>query len=175
MIRCAHSDAGFHNESHGRSRSGAHMFLAEDEPILKWNEPVFTIAQIMKFDMASASEAELGAMFITAESRVSQRNTLEEMGWKQPCSPIQTDNSAAADVVNNTIVLRKLKAMDRRLYWLRCRDSQGQFRYYWTPGLLKWGDYSNKHHPPIYHESKRTEFDSLTVNTHDVRAEPISI
>ena len=30
MIRCAHSDAGFHNESHGRSRSGAHMFLAED-------------------------------------------------------------------------------------------------------------------------------------------------
>ena len=33
MILAAHSDAGFHNESKGRSRSGAHIFLSEDEPI----------------------------------------------------------------------------------------------------------------------------------------------
>ena len=30
MILCANSDAGFHNESRGRSRDGAQMFLAED-------------------------------------------------------------------------------------------------------------------------------------------------
>ena len=30
MILCAHSDAGLHNESRGRSRAVAHMFLAED-------------------------------------------------------------------------------------------------------------------------------------------------
>ena len=141
ILFCAHSDAGLHNESRGRSRAGAHIFQAEDEPIPKWNGPVLTIARIMKFVMASASEAELGAMFITAQAMVSQQNTLEEMGWKQPCSPIQTDNSVAAGVVNNTIVSRKLKAMDRRLYWLRCRNSQGQFRYYWAPGLLNWGNY----------------------------------
>ena len=122
------------------------MFLAEDEPIPKWNEPVLIIAQIMKFVMASVSEAKLGAMFITAQTMVSQQNTLEEMGWKQPRSPIQTDNSAAAVVVNNTIVPRKLEAMDRRLYWLRCRNSQGQFRYYWAPVIMNWGDYSTKHH-----------------------------
>ena len=87
MILCAHSDAGFHNESRGRSRSGAHIFLAEDEPIPKWNGPVLTIAQIIKFVMALASEAELGAMFITVQAMVSQRNTLEEMVWKQPHSP----------------------------------------------------------------------------------------
>ena len=90
--------------------------------------------------MASALEAELGAMFITSKAMVPQRNNLEEMGWEQPHSPIRTDNSAAAGVVNNTIVLRKLKAMVRRLYWLRCRNSQGQFHYYWAPGLLNWGD-----------------------------------
>ena len=149
------------------------MFLAEDEPIPKWNGPVLTIAQIMKFFVASASESELGAIFITAQAMVSQLNTLEEMGWKQPRSPIQTDNSAAVGVVNNTIVPIKLKTMDRRLYWLRCRNSQGQFRYYWAPGLLNWGDYSTKRHPPIYHESKRTEFFGLTVHTHGVQVEPI--
>ena len=144
--------SGFHNESRGRSRAGAHLFLAEYEPIPKWNGPVLTIAQIMKCVMASESDANLGAMFITAQAMVSQRNTLEEMGQKQPRSPIQTDNSAAAGFVNNTIVPRKWKAMDRRLYWPRCRNSQGQFRYYWAPGLLNLGDYSTKHHPPIYHE-----------------------
>ena len=108
--------------------------------------------------MASASEAELGTMFITAQAMVSQRNTLEGMGWKQPRSPIQKDNLAAAGVVNHTIVPRKLKAMDPHLYWLRCQDSQCQFRYYWDPGLLNWGNCSTKHHLPIYHESKRIQF-----------------
>ena len=65
MILCAYLDAGFHNESRVRSRAGKHMFLAGDEPIPKWNGPVLTIAQIMKFVMESASESELGAMFIT--------------------------------------------------------------------------------------------------------------
>ena len=30
MVLFAHSDAGFHNESKGRSRSGAHIFLSEN-------------------------------------------------------------------------------------------------------------------------------------------------
>ena len=77
------------------------------------------------------------------------------MKWPQPKSPLQTDNSAAAGVVNNTIVPKKLKTMDRRLHWLRCREAQGQFRYYWASSNLNWGDYSTKHHPPIYHESRR--------------------
>ena len=104
--------------------------------------------QIIKFVMSSASEAELGALFIAAQEMVAKRQTLEEMKWPQPKFPIQTDNSAAAGVVNNTIVPRKLNTMDRRLHWIRCRESQGQFRYYWESGNLKWGDYSTKHHPP---------------------------
>ena len=47
--------------------------------------------------------------------------------------------------------------MDRRLHWLRCREAQGQFRYYWASGNLNWGDYSKKYHPPLYHESRRMQ------------------
>ena len=46
-----------------------------------------------------ASEAELGAMFITAQEMVVMRQTLQEMKWPQPKSPLQIDNSAAAGVV----------------------------------------------------------------------------
>ena len=85
------------------------------------------------------------------------RNTLEEMKWPQPKSPIHTDSSAAAGVLNNTIVPRKIKTMDRRLHWLRCREAQDQFRYYWESGSLNWGDYSTKHHPPPLSRMEKNE------------------
>ena len=67
MVIAAHSDAGFHNESKGRTRAGAHVFLTDDEPIPICNGPILTIAQVINFVMSSAAEAELGAIFITAK------------------------------------------------------------------------------------------------------------
>ena len=69
--------------------------------------------------MSSSSEAKLGAMFITAQEMVAMRQTLQEMKWPQPKSPLQTDNSAAAGLVNITTVPKNLKTMDRRLHWIR--------------------------------------------------------
>ena len=66
MILAAHSDAGFHNDSKGRSRAGAHIFLSENEPIPRWNGQILTVAQIINFFLTSAAEAELGALFIMA-------------------------------------------------------------------------------------------------------------
>ena len=80
--------------------------------------------------MTSAAEAKLGSLYITALKMVLMRPTLIEMGWPQPPTPIQTDNTTAEGVVNNTIVAKKLKSMDLRLHWLRCREVQKQFRVY---------------------------------------------
>ena len=129
----------------------------------RWNGPVLTLAKIIKFVMSSASEAELSAMFITAQEIVAMRQTLQEMKWPHPKSPLQTDNSAADGLVNNTIVPRKLKTMDCRLHWLRCRESQGQFCYYWASGNLNWGGYSTTNHPPLYHESRIMQFSGNSV------------
>ena len=127
MILAAHSDAGFHNESKGRSRAGAHIFLSEDDPIPQWNGPILSITQVIKFVMTSAAEAELAALYITAQKLVPMRQTLIEMGWPQPPTTIQTDNTTAEGVVNNKIVTKKLKSMDLRLKWLHCREAQKQF------------------------------------------------
>ena len=56
-------------------------------------------------------------------------------------------NSTAAGVVKITISPRKIKTMDGRLQWIRCRETQGKFWYNWASGSLNWGDYSTKHHP----------------------------
>ena len=79
MVLCAQSDAGFHNESKGRSRAGVHIFLSENDAMPRWNWPVLTLAKIIKFVMSSASEAKLGATFITAQEMVAMRQTLQEL------------------------------------------------------------------------------------------------
>ena len=148
MVLCAHYDSGFNNERKGRNLAGVHIFLSENDAMPRCNDSVLTLAQIIKFVMSFASEAELGALFITSQEMVAMRNTMEEIKWAHPKSPIQTDNSDASGVVKNTIVPRKLKTMDQRLHWLRFREAQDQLRYYWESGNLNWGEYSTKHHPP---------------------------
>ena len=157
MILAAHADAGFLNESRARSRSGTHTFLSENEPKPKLNGPVLTIAQIIKTVMASAAEAEMAALFITAKKMIPLCNTVIEMGWPQPQTPIQTDNSTAVGFTKKTIVNKATRSSDMKLWWLRDRESQEQFRYYWAPGSENVGDYSTKNHHPIYHEAKRAK------------------
>jgi hypothetical protein len=62
--------------------------------------------------MASAAKSKLAALFVTAREMIPHRQTLIEMGWPQPKSPIQMDNSTAAGVTNMTIVSRRSKMMD---------------------------------------------------------------
>ena len=45
-----------------------------------------------------------------------------------------------------------------RYWWLRDRDTQEQFRYYWRPGPTNKGDYFTKHHCVAHHQEKRDEY-----------------
>ncbi len=66
MILCAHINAGFLNKTNSRSWAGAHIYLSENDPFPRFNGAVLSIAHIIKFVMASAAEAELAALFVTA-------------------------------------------------------------------------------------------------------------
>ena len=67
------------------------------------NGAVFTISKIVKAVMSSAAEAEMVAMFINYKESIPARQALEEMGHKQPPTPMQSDNSTAHGVVTNNI------------------------------------------------------------------------
>ena len=121
MILAAHSDASFANETKSRSRAGAHIFFSENDSIPRWNGPLLTISQIMKYVVSSAAEAEMTALFLTAKEMVPLQNTLTEMGWKQPPSPLQSNNSTAVGMNNATLIPKKSRSWDLRLNWLRCR------------------------------------------------------
>ena len=120
MMMCSHLDAGYLNESCRCSRAGSHIFLSKNEPFPCFNGAILSIAQIIKFFMASAAEAELTAFFITAHKMIPHCQTLIDMVWPQPKSPLQTDNSTALGIINNTIVPRWIKMMDMHFWWLQC-------------------------------------------------------
>ena len=90
MILAAHSDEAYLNVSNARSRAGAHIMLFKDPPPPPFNGPVLTLSQIIKFVASSAAEAKLAGLNICAKEMVPLRNSLTEMGWPQPTSPIQT-------------------------------------------------------------------------------------
>jgi hypothetical protein len=129
------------------------MFMAGKDEIPINNGAVLNISQIIQAVMSSTAEAELGAIFINAKIAVSMQQTLIELGHPQPHTPIQTNNTTAHALLTNKILPKALKAMDMHFHWLRCRDTQGQFCYYWQPGTQNLADYSTKHHPATHHKS----------------------
>jgi hypothetical protein len=74
MILCAHSSAGFLNETNSCSHtSRAHIFLSENELFLRFNGAILSITQIIKFVMALATKSELEALFVTGREMVHHR------------------------------------------------------------------------------------------------------
>ena len=72
--------------------------------------------------------------------------------------PVQTDNSIAEKVINKKVQPKRTKAMDMRFHWLRDRECQQQFRFYWRPGKLNYADYWTKHHPSKHHHNVRRNY-----------------
>ena len=110
----------------------------------------------MKYAVSSAAEAEMTALFLMAKEMAPLCHTLTKMGRKQPPSPLQSDNSTAVGMTNCTLIPCKSKSWDLPLNWLRYREAQGQFHIYWDKGPNNNSDHSTKHHPIIYHETKRS-------------------
>jgi hypothetical protein len=150
-----HSDASYLSEPLARSRVGGHFFCSSNIDDPPNNGAVLNTSKILKAVMSSAAKAELDALYINAREAIPMRHLLKEIGHKQPPTPIQTDNSTAHGVITHNIQARCTKAMDMRFNWLRCRDSQGQFQYYWHPGHANRADYWTKHHSTAHHIKKQ--------------------
>ena len=62
-----HADAGYLNETDARNRVGAIVFITENDNVPRINGAVHIIAKIIKHVMSSAAEAEIRALFYTAQ------------------------------------------------------------------------------------------------------------
>ena len=132
MVRNIHSDASYLTEPKARSRAGGHFFLSKNKENAENNGAILNIAKIIKSVVSSAAEAEIGALFINTRQAIPAKRTLEEMGHKQPATPIQTDNTTALGFVTKTLNPKATKSTDMKYWCLSDKSDQEQFHYYWN-------------------------------------------
>lgn len=170
MVLWIDSDASYLSVSKARSRAAGYYFLSSNPDTLPdptaapSNGAITVYCQILKTVVSSAAEAELGALFLNSQNACPLRVALEEMGHPQPATPIQTDNSTACGIINDTVKQKRSKSMDMRFYWIRDRVRQGQFRIYWKAGSGNLADYFSKHHPIAHHQSMRSKYLHISPN-----------
>ena len=152
MVMYIHSDASHHSEPNSRSRAGGFFVLGEpsftgpDEPY-NVNAPFDVISTKLPTVTGSTAESETGAMYINASAACAHRQTLIDLGFPQPPTPIVYDNQVAGKVLQHVAKQKKSKAFATRYNWLKDRLRIGDFRLVWAPGAHNLADYFTKSHP----------------------------
>ena len=90
---------------------------------------MLNIAKTMKNVMTSAAEAEIGALYLNSRQKNQVRQLLQEMGHKQPPTPVQIDNATAFGFVSKIMVPKATKSTDIKYWWTRDRSDLNNFRY----------------------------------------------
>ena len=160
MVLHVESDASYLSEAKAKSRYAGYHYLSIDPkgtnvlyPPL--NAPVLVSSNIIKETVASASEAELAGLFHNGQDALPLIHALKEMGHTQPPTPIQTDNSTAAGLANDTVKQKRSKAMEMRYFWIADKVEANVFNVYWNKGKTNRADYYSKQHPTKIHRDIR--------------------
>ena len=147
------SDASYLGRSLARSVAGGCFYLGTNHFPTHINGSVTAVSNTIDVVVASAFEAEYGAVFITAQIGVWLRTILSALGYPQPPTILLCDNECAVGIANDTTKLRKGKAIDMRFHWIRDRISQSQFQVLWRKGANNLADFFTKALPVHTHQS----------------------
>jgi hypothetical protein len=158
MVLNIHSDASYLSEARARSRLGGTYFfgsLPQNGKAIFLNGPVHVHAGICKFVVASAAEAELGALFYNCQEGKIIRLVLEELGHTQPATPVHCDNSTAVAIANDTVKKQRSRSMEMKFFWTTGQVAIGNFNVTWHPGQENLADYFTKHFDATHHQNVR--------------------
>ena len=119
------------------------------------NGTIHTLLTILKHDIASAAETELGALCFNANEGQVMRLTFAEMVQVQTPTPIHYDNSTANQITSGTIKRQCSRAMNMCFFWIAYQADHQNFKVLWAPVQENLGDYSTKHHSEAHHRNVR--------------------
>jgi hypothetical protein len=105
MVLAIHSNASYLSKPLAQSQVGGHFFCSSNADNPPDNSAILNTTKILKALMSSTAKAKLGVLYINTQEAIPMQLLLEEMGHKQPPTPIQTDNSTEHGVVTNNIQL----------------------------------------------------------------------
>ena len=153
MIMNIHSNLSYLFKEKARSRTCGHFFLGrvpkDGKPT--WLNGVFhMITTILRFVVASAAEAELGALYHNCQTGIIFRLTLTDMGHPQSNTPVHCGNATAVGIANNTIKGQCSGSMEMRFVWVRDKIAQEMYNLKWHP-QENLANYQRKHRIGSHH------------------------
>ena len=151
MLLFIQSDASYLGRSLARSVAGGCFYLGNKNQPTHINGAVMAVSNTIDVVVASAFEAEYGAVFIIAQIGVWIRTILLALNYPQPPTILLCDNECAVGIANDATKLRKGKAIDMRFHWIRDRISQRQFQVLWRKGANNLADFFTKALPVHTH------------------------
>jgi hypothetical protein len=106
MIMNIHLESSHLSETKACSRACCHFFMgwqpANGEPICI-NRAFHVSNNILCYVVASAAEAELGALYHNCQASIVFCQTLEAIGHKQPKRSVHCNNATAVGIANNIV------------------------------------------------------------------------
>ncbi len=92
----------------------------------------------MRFVVASAAEAELGALFHNCQTGMIFRLTLKDLGHPQPKTPVHCDNATAVGMASNIVKREQSGLTEMQYFWLGDKVAQEMYEITWHPGMKIW-------------------------------------
>ncbi len=105
---------GTHGANNERVKQVLDYCLPKDGEPIKLNGAYHTLCSILRFVVASAAEAELGALLLNCQEGMIFKATLEDLDHPQPKIPVHCNNATAVRIANNTIKRQRSWAMEMR-------------------------------------------------------------
>jgi hypothetical protein len=156
MIINVHSDVSYLSEADVCSRACGHFFMgwrAKDGTPIELNSAILSLCAILCLIVASAAEAELGALFLNCKEGMIFRMTLKELGHPQPKTQVHCNNATTVGIANNTVKRQHLQSMEMRYIWVCDKIAQDAYSVKWHPGQENLADYQSKHHLGPHHQA----------------------
>jgi len=103
--------------------------------------------------VASAAEAEYATLHTVGSRVLWIRTILDSLGFPQPTSPgtpLFTDNDCARGIAHRLTKLRRTKALDVRLHWIRDKVDLGLIEVMRCDGVTNPADFLTKGHPAAH-------------------------
>ena len=113
---------------HGKHKMGSIIYHSceDDAPEIIGNI-IEVLCKLPSNVVASIAEGEYCSQFITGQTAYWHRIILERMGYPQPPTILYGDNTTAIGIANDSLKVKKSKAIDTKLHWIRDRTRLGEF------------------------------------------------
>jgi hypothetical protein len=152
MVLHIQSDASHLSLLKAGSVAGGYHHLGNKDTPFSLNAPIATVCRRISTVCGAASESEFASLYINGQEGSFERIILAALHYPQEPTVICTDNDTAVGIANDSVKIRRSKAIDMRYHWIRDRVRQGVFRVIYRKGADIDADFLTKPQPVHRHE-----------------------